>query len=149
MRSKILLVLHAQWHLMTGALKVCLQEDLAVNINFELSQWLLKQSVGMNDVMLIDGIFTTNEYGERVFRASTCSSCLLSLHDRRQNRKVAMKSRILTKLATPPRGKPNIITASSTPISTPSSRAFVATIPSKRPSKASFSIRRRSCISDE
>lgn len=49
-----------------------------------------------------------------------------------------------TKLAKLPLGKPSIITASSTPISTPSSRAFVATIPRRLPEKASFSILRRS-----
>lgn len=41
-------------------------------------------------------------------------------------------------------GKPSIITASSTPMSTPSSRALVATMPRRLPSKASCSIRRRS-----
>ena len=56
-----------------------------------------------------------------------------------------MCSTPLTKLANPPMGNPSIITASSTPISTPSSRALVATIPSKLPEKASLSILRRSC----
>lgn len=50
----------------------------------------------------------------------------------------------LTKLAIPPIGNPSIMTASSIPMSTPSSKALVATIPSKFPENASFSILRRS-----
>ena len=52
-----------------------------------------------------------------------------------------------TKLAMPPIGKPSMMTASRIPMSTPSSRALVATRPSKLPENASCSIRRRSYIS--
>jgi len=52
--------------------------------------------------------------------------------------------KVQTKLAIP-NGKPSMMTASKTPMSTPSSRAFVATIPSKFPENASCSMRRRSC----
>lgn len=46
-----------------------------------------------------------------------------------------------------PNGYPSMITASRTPISTPSSSAFVATIPNKLPEKASCSIFLRSYMS--
>lgn len=51
---------------------------------------------------------------------------------------------VLTKLATL-MGKPSMITISRAPMSIPSSRAFVAMIPSNCPENASSSMRRRSC----
>lgn len=96
----------------------------------------------MSKVALIGFLSAGDEDGQRITGSPSRSSDLLTLRECECTwRRNALG--LPTKLDSD-MGNPHTITASSTPISTPSSSAFVATRPRIFPEKASCSIFRRS-----
>lgn len=53
-RSKVLLVLQGQRHLVASALKMRLQDDLTLKIDDEIIHMLVEQFVGVIDVVLVN-----------------------------------------------------------------------------------------------
>lgn len=128
---------------MRSALEMRLQDDLAVYVDDELAHGLVEQLGGVLDVMLVNGELVRDVDRECVSRPPTGPACLLALCF--GSAPCGPRYGVApTKLARPPIGKPSMITASNTPMSTPSSSAFVATMPSRFPENASASILRRS-----
>jgi hypothetical protein len=41
-------------HLLRGALEMCLKDDLAIDVNYELVHWLVKELVGIVHVVHVD-----------------------------------------------------------------------------------------------
>jgi hypothetical protein len=145
---------------LTGALQVCLEYYGAVQVHKEWIWQTGEELVWVLGVMFIylHTVFNRCENTSHVMLTAflSATSTVKASRDRLPARPDCCRYRVhelehllgkvwCTKLAML-KGNPSIMTASSTPISTPSSRAFVATIPRRLPPNASRSILRRSYI---